>query len=110
MSEIDNAGSVNPRARKLYEQEYRHGAALFEKALVQSNKSSYAPQKEQFSGVMEMAMKVLNQSAAELKRQDLIEQNKKIAHDYKAYQSNPSKERLDLLKSDLDKAKKSIEQ
>jgi hypothetical protein len=109
MSEIDNTGSVNPRARKLYEQEYQHGAVLFEKALVQANKSSYAPQKEQFSGVMDMAMKVLNQSAAELKRQDLLEQNKKIAHDYKTYQSNPSKEHLDALKSDLETAKKYID-
>lgn len=108
MTEIDNAGSVNPRARKLYEQEYQHGAALFEKALVQANKSSYAPQKEQFAGVMDMAMKVLNQSAAELKRQDLVEQNNKIAQDYKTYQSNPSKEHLDALKNDLEKAKKIV--
>ena len=104
MSEIE----INPRAQKLYEKEYQHGAALFEKALVQANKSTYAPQKEQFAGVMNIAMEVLNQSAGALKRQDLIAQNGKISKDYQAYQSNPSKEHLEALKSDLDQAKKSF--
>lgn len=108
MSEIDSTGSINPRAQKLYEQEYRHGAALFEKALLQAAKSTYAPQKEQFAGVMHIAMEVLNQAAGELKRQDLIEQNAKISKDYQAYRENPSKEHLEALKTDLDKAKKSF--
>ncbi len=109
MSGIDSAGSINPRAQKLYEQEYRHGAALFEKALLQEAKSTYSPQKEQFAGVMQIAMEVLNQSAGELKRRDLMEQNEKISQDYKTYQANPTKEHLEALKTDLSKAKKSFE-
>lgn len=105
MSEIDSAGSVNPRAEKLYKQEYQHGANLFEKALVQANKSTYDPQKKEFSGVMNIAMEVLNQSARELKNQSLIAQSQKISEKYKEYQKNPSKENFEALRKDLEKAK-----
>lgn len=108
MSEIGGSGSINPRAQKLYQQEYQHGAALFEKALTQANKSSYAPQKEQFNDVMNMAMEVLNQTARGLKNAELIKQNQKIAEDFQAYQKDPSKEHLVTLKHDLDQAKKSF--
>jgi hypothetical protein len=109
MSEIDNAGSVNPRAEKLYKQEYQHGANLFEKALLQANKSSYPPQQKEFAGVMNIAMEVLNQSARELKSQTLMAQSQKIAEKYKEYQKNPTKENFEALRSDLDKAKHSFD-
>ncbi len=109
MSEIDSAGSVNPRAEKLYKQEYHHGATLFDKALVQANKSTYAPQKKEFAGVMNIAMEVLNQSARELKSQALIVQSREISEKYKEYQKNPSKENFEALRSDLEKAKHSFD-
>lgn len=108
MSEIGGSGAINPRAQKLYQQEYHHGAALFEKALIQANKSSYAPQKEQFNDVMNMAMEVLNQTARALKNDALIRQNQKISQDFQAYQQNPNKESIAVLKQDLDQAKRSF--
>lgn len=105
MSEIDNSGSVNPRAEKLYKTEYHHGANLFDKALVQANKSTYGPQKKEFSGVMNIALEVLNQSARELKNQALIEQSQIISDKYKAYQQNPNKENFEALRHELQKAK-----
>lgn len=106
MQEIPGSGEIHPRAQKLYIQEYHHGATLFEKALLQANKSS--PQRKEFEAVMKMAMEVLNQSASALKRDDLLKQNQKISHDLQVYQKDPNKQNLSTLKTDLDQAKKSI--
>lgn len=108
MQEISGSGEIHPRAQKLYIQEYRHGATLFEKALLQSNKSS--TQRKEFDAVMNIALEVLNQSASALKREDLLKQNQKISNDFQAYQKDPSKQNLSILKTDLDQAKKSITQ
>lgn len=105
---MHNTGPITPREKQMFEQEYKHGADLFQRALTQSSKSDNPFQQEQFGEVMDKAMKVLNQTAKELKRKDLLEQNKLIAQDYKAYRDNPSGEVVKKLEQDLDKAKKSI--
>lgn len=110
MSEIESAGPVTPsQTDKLYRQEYQHGANLFEEALNQANKASYDPKKEQFDDVMQMAMKILNQTASSLKNEKLLKQNEKINEDFKAYQANPDKEHLDVLRDDLNNAKHSFD-
>ena len=106
MGEIHNTGPVSPREKIMYEKEYQQGAALFEKALQHANKSTYTPQKEKFDDVMKKAMVVLNQAASQLKRQELLDQNAKIAKDFQAYQKAPTEEHLAALKSDLTQAKK----
>ena len=111
MAEIHDKGGmgpITPREKKMYEQEYKHGADLFQRALQQNNTSDNPYQKEQFGEVMDKAMQVLNETARELKRKDLMDQNKLIAQDYKAYQNNPNDQVSSKLKQDLDKAKKSI--
>jgi hypothetical protein len=108
MAEIHDTGPITPREKKMFEQEYKHGAALFQKALDQCAKSHNPYQQEQFGEVMHKAMQVLNQAAKELKRKDLMEQNKQIAQDYKAYQDHPTGSAKDKLNQDLDKAKKAI--
>ena len=108
MAEIHDTGPITPREKKMYELEYKHGADLFQRALQQSGKSDNPYQKEQFGEVMDKAMRVLNETARELKRKDLMDQNKLIAQDYKAYQDNPSDSVSKKLSGDLDKAKKSI--
>jgi len=57
---------------------------------------------------MSKALNVLNETARELKRKDLMDQNKQIAQDYKAFQDNPSNQITAKLNQDLDQAKKSI--
>ncbi|HSX25827.1 MAG TPA: hypothetical protein VLE89_02325 [Chlamydiales bacterium] len=101
-------GKVSPSDRKLYEQEYKHGADLFQRALSEHSKADNIYQKEEFKEVMDQAMQVLNETARELKRQGLLKQNEKIAQDYNDYQSNPTKEGQSRLSQDLDKAKKSL--
>jgi hypothetical protein len=108
MTEIHDTGPITPREKKMYEQEYKHGADLFQRALQQSDKSDNPYQKEQFGEVMDKAMAVLNQTARELKRNDLMDQNKQIAADYQTYQNEPTPGHLKRLNQDLDKAKKSI--
>ena len=109
MAEIHNTGTISPREKQMYEKEYQHGAALFEKALEQTCKSNYQPQKEQFREVMNKAMTVLNQAAKELKNNELIAQNKKIEKDFEAFKKDPTLDRANVLKEDLNTAKGSIQ-
>ena len=48
MSDISGSGPISPRERRMYEQEYKHSAELFQKALEQSAKSDNQYQQEQF--------------------------------------------------------------
>lgn len=107
MSEV--SGPLGPREKKMYEQEYKHSADLFKRALDQYNKSENPYQKEDFKDVMDKAMQVLNETAQGLMRKELQDQNQKIAKDYENFQKYPGDpDTLDKLKGDLDKAKKSI--
>ena len=103
-----DTGPITPREKKMYEQEYKHGADLFQRALQQYDKAENPYQKEQFGEVMDKAMAVLNETAKELKRKDLMDQNQRIAQDYEDYKSNPTDQVTSKLSQDLDTAKKSI--
>jgi hypothetical protein len=94
---------IHLRAEKIYIQEYLHGAALFEKALIHSLKSK---ERERFDAIMNMALEVLNQSAQALKREDLMKQNEKISRDFINFQKNPNKQNYSILRNDLESAKK----
>ena len=83
------AQGPSPHDKKMYEQEYKHGANLFDKALNQYEKSDNSFQKAEFKDVMDKAMRVMNDSAHGLIRKDLEEQNQKIAEDYETFQKYP---------------------
>ena len=100
---------ITPREVKMYEQEYKHGAELFQKALQQYTQSDNPYQQAEFQNVMDKAMRILNETAAELHRKSLLEQNNKIAQDYTAFNDSPKDNRMVTeLNRDLDQAKKSI--
>lgn len=102
-------GPLGPRDIKMYEQEYKHGAELFQKALEDYVKSDNPFQKEEFKDVMRKALQVLNDSAQGLARKGLQQQNEKIAKDYAMFQKeSDDPERVNQLKTDLDKAKRSV--
>lgn len=96
------------REQKVYKQEYREGAILFDKALHLVEKANNPEKKEMLGQVMEKAMLVLNQSAQALKNEHLKQQNEKIEKDFIAYKSHPGKEEIETLSKDLEKAKKSL--
>ncbi len=109
MSDVSGAGSIDPRDRKMYEQEYKHGADLFKRALDQYTKSENPYQQAQFKDVMDKALRVLNETASELMRKELQSNNDTIAKDYAAFQRYPNDPNtVEKLNKDLDKAKKSI--
>jgi len=110
--EISSSGGthpITPRERKMYEQEYKHGAQLFQKALQQYVKSDNPYQQEEFHQVMDKAMRVLNETAGELNRKGLLDQNDKIEKDYAAFNKKPTDpSTFKKLDNDLDQARKSI--
>ncbi len=112
MDEISSQGvpsPITPRKKKMYEQEYKHGAQLFQKALQQYVKSDNPYQQEEFHQVMNKAMRVLNETASELSRKALLEQNSKIQQDYAAFNQKPEDATaFNKLNHDLEQAKKAI--
>jgi hypothetical protein len=99
---------LSPSDRKLCEREYVRGADLFKKALNQYSTSENDYQKKEFQSVMDKAMDVLNHSASDLKRQELIKQNQLIAKDYKEYKQNPDAYMKEKLTQDLETAKEKL--
>ena len=109
ISSSGNPAPITPREKKMYEQEYKHGAQLFQKALQQYIKSDNPYQQEEFHQVMDKAMRVLNETAGELNRKALLDQNARIEKDYAAFNDKPKDEgAFNKLNHDLDQAKKSI--
>ncbi len=98
---------ITPRERKMYEQEYRHGAQLFQKALQSYVKSNNPYQQKEFQEVMDKAMRVLNETAKELSHKALADQNLKIQSDYQNFaQHSGDGVAFEKLNRDLDQAKK----
>lgn len=98
MSVEGSGESLSAKNRQLYEQEYKHGANLFQRALQDDAQSDNIYKKAELKGVMNTAMEVMNQTVHELKRQDLDTLNQKIAVDYKTYREtgNPTTLEQDL--------------
>ena len=105
---VQGPSPLRPEEKKEYEQEYQHGADLFQRALDQYAKSNNIYQREEFKEVMDKALQVLNETARELKKKALKQQNQLIENDYRAYQSNPSNATQKKLNDDLEKAKREI--
>ena len=108
MGEVGGIGPTGPQeSKKMYETEYKHAADLFQRALDEDMKSNNKYQKEEFHQVMNKANLVLNETAKELKRSDLLKQNQQIEQDYKNYMSHPDAAAKQKLQEDLERAKRS---
>lgn len=100
---------ISPSEKKMYEQEYRHSADLFQKALAQYGKAENTYQQAQFQQVMNQSMQILNETANELMRKELQQQNIQIEKDYAAFQKHPKDAgAVKALNHDLDQARKSV--
>ena len=102
----EGATPLTPRDKVLYEQEYRRGVDLFQRALNEYNKADDIYKKDAFREVMDRAMQVLNETARELKRTDLMTENQKIAQSYDGLQSNETD--ASKLAQNLKEAKKTV--
>jgi hypothetical protein len=102
----EGASRITPHDKALYENEYRHGVDLFQRALTEYTKTDEIHKKDAFREVMDRTMQVLNDAARELKRTDLMDQNKKISDSFQGLQANemdPS-----MLAQNLKDAKKAV--
>lgn len=112
MADIESTGGlppITPHDRKWFEQEYREGAQLFQNAVDHYAKSDNPYQKREFHEVMEKALNILNETAHELNKKSLLEQNAQIAKDYDSFNKAPDDEKtINKLNADLEKAKKSV--
>jgi Ni,Fe-hydrogenase III large subunit len=102
-----NINPLSPRDKLMYEQEYRQGAELFQKALKQHMASDNKFQEAEFQDVMDQSLNVLNEAARGLMRQELLKQNQKISDDYQIFKQYPGDPVIQsMLNEDLDQAKK----
>ncbi len=111
MSTIGEGGRPihTQREIRMYEEEYKEGAKLFQDAIQHYAKSDNPYQKKEFQEVMDKALSVLNECARELNRQALLEQNAKITKDYAMFNKSPGDEKsATQLEKDLEEAKNSI--
>ncbi len=108
MDELHGVSAPNPGARKLYEQEYRHGLDLFQRALAEYGEASEIHKKAAFQDVMHRAMQVLNEAARALKRSDLLAKNGEMEKDLEAYEAKNKEPLQQKLLSDITTAKKMI--
>lgn len=100
--------SPTPDDKKIYKQEYKHAADLFQRALQEYNQTDDIYKREEFKEVMDQAMQVLNETARELKSGKLDEQNNQIEKDYARFQDQGSKETQQKLNEDLNQAKHTL--
>lgn len=111
MSSISGPGGPQhtPHEIHMYEQEYKDSAQLFRDAVQHYAKSDNIYQKKEFQEVMDKALSILNETARELNRKGLFEQNTKIEQDYAKFNKSPGDEgAITQLEKDLDDAKKSV--
>lgn len=94
--------------KKAYEEEYMHGLDLFGRALEQCTTSPSLQQQEAFKHVMARALQVLNETARGLKREDLKQQNEKIAQDFQSYGNHRDALGERVLMEDLEQARKQV--
>ncbi|OGN55278.1 MAG: hypothetical protein A3D96_06835 [Chlamydiae bacterium RIFCSPHIGHO2_12_FULL_44_59] len=106
---VRGSGPIHPDDKKMYEQEYKQGANLFQKALRQYQKSDNTFQQAEFKDVMHRALGVMNDSAQGLIRKDLEAKNQQIQKDFDTFQQFPEDpDTIKQLNKDLDDARHSL--
>ena len=99
---------LSPSDRKQFEQEFKHGVDLFQRALSEYGKADEMNKKEAFREVMERAMQVINETAHELHRGDLEKDAAKISKDFEKFQETNDQASQKVLTQDLKEAKHRI--
>lgn len=108
MSGVQGMGPVSPQDRIKYQEEYKHGVDLFQRAINGYAQADEPHKKEAFRDVMDRAMQVLNETAKGLKDQELLEKNSQIQQDLQTYQATQNAQAKAQLEADLHDAEESI--
>lgn len=101
-------GPLSPQDKRAYEAEYKQGIDLFKRAVEDYSHSKNMFQKAEFKEVMEKAMQVLNETAAELQKKELLKQNETLSKDLAAFEEQDDAVNTAQLMKDLNKAKRSL--
>lgn len=107
MSGESGIGPLSPQDRSAYEKEYRQGLDLFKRALDDYSHAKNMFQKAEFKEVMEKAMRVLNETATELHRNELLAQNETISKDFSSFDQEDNSTNIAQLKKDINRARDS---
>jgi hypothetical protein len=108
MGNIQGSSPVDPQAIAKYQEQYKHGVDLFQRALDEYQQAEEVHKKDAFRKVMDKALQALNDTARGMRRQDLLEKNSQIKEDFLVFQKAPSHEAKSQLESDLKNAEKAL--
>lgn len=101
-------GPLSPQEKKAYEAEYRQGLDLFQRALDDYSQSKNIFQKAEFKEVMEKAMRVLNETAGELQKKELLKHNETLSKDLAAFEGEDTSTNAAQLMKDINQAKRYV--
>ena len=99
---------ITPQARAIYKEECVRGTSLFQKTLQEYQKSQLDAQKEQYKDVMEKALQIIRETAAQCLNQEMQKEEMQLEKDYQQFIANPSPENLKMLNDDLQHFKKKM--
>jgi hypothetical protein len=108
MTEIGGDKPVSHQMRETYMKQCSRGVSLFQETLKEYQKSQIDAQKEEYKDVMEKALKIIKETAAQALSQEMQKEELQLEKDYKNYIANPSQDNLNTLTRDLKHFKKEI--
>jgi hypothetical protein len=108
MTDIEGSKPITPQARAIYKEECVRGVSLFQKTLQEYQKSQIDAQKAQYKDVMEKALQIIQETAAQCLSQEMQKEQLQLGKDYEQFTANPSAENLKILSDDLQHFQKKL--
>ncbi len=107
MTNVDN-DPPSPQMREVYKQECVRGVELFQKSLQEYQKSQIPAQKEEYKDVMDKALHIIQETAAQCLGPEMQKEEGTLQQDYDKFIANPSPQNLKTLNNDLEHFKRKI--
>ena len=108
MTNIEGDRPQAPQMREVYKQECSRGVTLFQETLQAYQKSQIEAQKEQYKDVMEKALQIIRETAAQCLSKEMQKEENTLEKDYQKFVADPSPDNLNKLSSDLQHFKKGM--
>lgn len=103
---IEGDKPIDPQMKEVFRQECTQGVELFQKSLKAYQKTEDASQREEYKQVMDEAMKLIQQTAAQCLGKEL--EKSELQKDYNQFMEKPSEANLGKLNGDLEQIKKDV--
>ena len=105
---IDKIGPPSPEEIKAYQDKFLEGANLFKEALNGYSTSNIPQQKLEFKKVMNETLKVMNQSASFLMKQEAKKYESELNKDFQTFKKEDNPNTQQKLKEDIDNIQKEL--